>query len=116
MLLRSLPARRLGIRRIVPVGKAFAVYKVRADWADDDVDVAPARSSSRSTGPERRVFELRAYLRLERGDRLGAIEELETAVSIWPVSSNRAVTALEDLYRSTGNQTGLGSLRSRLRL
>jgi len=63
-----------------------------------------------------RVFELRAYLRLERGDRLGAIEELETAVSIWPVSSNRAVTALEDLYRSTGNQTGLGSLRSRLRL
>jgi tRNA nucleotidyltransferase/poly(A) polymerase len=60
MLLRSLPAKRLGIRRIVPVGKAFAVYKVRADWADDDVDVAPARSSSRSTGPERRGFELRA--------------------------------------------------------
>jgi tRNA nucleotidyltransferase/poly(A) polymerase len=58
MLLRSLPAKRLRIRRIVPVGKAFAVYKVRADWADDDVDVAPARSD-RSTGPERRGFDVR---------------------------------------------------------
>lgn len=43
-LLRSLPARRLGIRRILSVGKSFAVYKVRTAWADEDVDVALARS------------------------------------------------------------------------
>lgn len=62
-----------------------------------------------------RVFELRGYLRLERGDVRGAIEDLEAAVFVWPVSSNRAIATLENLYRSTGNETGLGALRSRLR-
>jgi poly(A) polymerase len=57
-LLRSLPARRLGIRRIVPAGKAFAVYKVRAAWAEEDIDVALARSE-RSTGPGHREFDVR---------------------------------------------------------
>src|SRR5512134_1970581 len=42
-LLRSLPARRLGIRRILPAGKTFAVYKIRAGWAEEDIDVALAR-------------------------------------------------------------------------
>ena len=57
-LLRSLPAKRLGIRRILPAGKAFAVYKVRTAWAEEDIDVALARSE-RSTGPGHREFDVR---------------------------------------------------------
>jgi tRNA nucleotidyltransferase/poly(A) polymerase len=56
--LRSLPAARLGIRRIFPVGKTFPVYKVRTSWAEDDIDVALARTE-RSTGTGHREFEVR---------------------------------------------------------
>lgn len=42
-LLRRLPAKRLGIRRIVRAGKTFPVYKVRATWSDGEIDVAPPR-------------------------------------------------------------------------
>jgi tRNA nucleotidyltransferase/poly(A) polymerase len=44
ILLRSLPAKTLGIRRIVPAGKAFPVYKLRAEWEKEEVDVATART------------------------------------------------------------------------
>ncbi|MEK6779204.1 MAG: hypothetical protein AABY80_05990 [Candidatus Deferrimicrobiota bacterium] len=57
-LLRSLPARRLGLRRVLPVGKAFSVYKIRATWADEEIDVALARAE-RSTGPGHRDFTIR---------------------------------------------------------
>jgi tRNA nucleotidyltransferase/poly(A) polymerase len=57
-LLRSLPAKRLGILRIFPVGKAFAVFKVRTTWAEEEIDVALARSE-RSTGPGHREFDVR---------------------------------------------------------
>ena len=57
-LLRSLRSKGLGIRRVIPVGKAFAVYKVAAAWAGDDIDVALARSE-RSTGPGHREFDVR---------------------------------------------------------
>ncbi len=57
-ILRSLPARALGIRRILPVGKAFAVYKVRTTWTKVELDVALARTE-RSTGPGHRQFRVR---------------------------------------------------------
>lgn len=57
-LLRSLPARKLGIRRVLPVGKAFAVYKVRTAWSKTELDVALARTE-RSTGPGHRQFRVR---------------------------------------------------------
>jgi poly(A) polymerase len=57
-ILRSLHVKRLGIRRVIPVGRAFAVYKVRTDWAGEEVDVALARSE-RSTGPGHREFAVR---------------------------------------------------------
>src|SRR3990170_7734230 len=57
-LLRSLPAKRLGILRIFPVGKAFAVFKVRTAWVEEEIDVALARSE-RSTGPGHREFDIR---------------------------------------------------------
>jgi poly(A) polymerase len=58
-LLRSLPARSLGIRKILPAGKAFSVYKVRTDWAEEDIDVALARPG-RPAGPAGREPGLRA--------------------------------------------------------
>jgi tRNA nucleotidyltransferase/poly(A) polymerase len=57
-ILRSLPAKRLGIRRILSAGKAFPVYKIRTAWAEQDVDVALARSE-RSTGTGHREFDVR---------------------------------------------------------
>ncbi|NJD61354.1 MAG: CCA tRNA nucleotidyltransferase [Deltaproteobacteria bacterium] len=49
-LLRSLPAKPLGIRRVVPAGKAFPVYKLRADWAEEEVDIALARTDHLTGG------------------------------------------------------------------
>ncbi len=66
-ILSSLPAKELGIRRIVVAGKRFAVYKVAADWSADDIDVALARSE-RSTGPGHREFDVQT-------DGIGARED-----------------------------------------
>ncbi len=66
-MLSSLPARALGIRRIVVAGKRFAVYKVATAWAADDIDVALARCE-RSTGPGHRQFDVRT-------DGIGARED-----------------------------------------
>lgn len=44
-----------------------------------------------------RYFELRAYLRLEQGDRAGALQDLEASLSVWPSQQNRAMLALGDL-------------------
>ena len=57
-ILASLPAKELGLRRIVAVGKQFPVYRVATDWSEDDVDVALARAE-RSTGPAHRAFDVR---------------------------------------------------------
>lgn len=46
-LLRGLPAKKLGIRRIVRAGKTFPVYKVSATWSDGEIDVAPPRRNRR---------------------------------------------------------------------
>jgi hypothetical protein len=44
-----------------------------------------------------RFFELRAYLRLAQGDKRGAVDDLQTAVAIWPSPDNRAAASLADL-------------------
>ena len=50
-LLRRLPAKKLGIRRIVRAGKTFPVYKVSATWSDGEIDVAtPRRNRRRKAG------------------------------------------------------------------
>lgn len=82
-VLRSLPARRLGIRRILPVGKTFAVYKIRAAWAEEDIDVALARSARLRTADDdaredasRRDFTINSLLialRVERGEMTGSV-------------------------------------------
>jgi hypothetical protein len=62
-----------------------------------------------------RYFELRAYLRLAQKDELGAIQDLETAVSLWPVKSNGAVTPLGDLYAKAGRQDAKEVMLARLK-
>jgi tRNA nucleotidyltransferase/poly(A) polymerase len=57
-LVRALPRRELGIRRVVAAGRQFAVYKVSTAWTDAPIDVALARSEH-STGPGHRQFEVR---------------------------------------------------------
>lgn len=62
-----------------------------------------------------RYFELRAYLRLGQNDQPGAIADLETALSLWPVKSNGAVEALGDLYRKTGKPEAAQALQARIK-
>ncbi len=57
-IVRALPQKELGIRRIVSAGKQFAVFKVSTSWSGEDIDVALARSE-RSTGPGHRQFRIR---------------------------------------------------------
>jgi hypothetical protein len=59
-------------------------------------------------------FYLRALLRLDLKDKPGAAEDLDTAVSVWPARSNRALDALEDLYRQAGDTAALASVRRRV--
>jgi hypothetical protein len=44
-----------------------------------------------------RLLELRGYLRLELGDRRGALEDLGASVALWPVAANGAGPALKRL-------------------
>ena len=46
-----------------------------------------------------RFFELRAYVRIAAGDRRGALSDLESSASTWPVPGNRAIVALRELKR-----------------
>lgn len=57
-IVRGLPQKKLGIRRVVTAGKQFAVYKVSTHWSGEDIDVALARSEL-STGPGHREFAIR---------------------------------------------------------
>jgi hypothetical protein len=61
------------------------------------------------------IFYLRGLLRLDLGDKPGAVQDLDMAVSIWPMRDNRALQPLEDLYRERGDKTGLVSVRERLK-
>jgi tRNA nucleotidyltransferase/poly(A) polymerase len=56
-IVRGLPQKELGTRRVVVAGKQFAVYKVATYWSGEDIDVALARSEL-STGPGHRQFEV----------------------------------------------------------
>jgi hypothetical protein len=62
-----------------------------------------------------RFFEVRAYVRLEGRDRARAVRDLETALAIWPVPENGAITALEDLYRQAGDEGALSAMRASLK-
>ena len=62
-----------------------------------------------------RFFHLRAAVRANLGDEAGAVQDFETAFSIWPVTDNPAIAPLEALYARAGNKAALDDLRARLK-
>jgi hypothetical protein len=49
-----------------------------------------------------KYFYLRARLRLDMGDRAGALRDLETAVEVWPARENAAQAALDNVRAAAG--------------
>jgi hypothetical protein len=62
-----------------------------------------------------RFFYMRGVVRANMGDASGAIQDLETAVSVWPRDENTAVEQLENLYRQTGDTAALKALPDRVK-
>jgi len=70
----------------------------RLGTAAGALETAAASMPPDASKPQRaRLFELRAYVRLQAGDRPGARADLEAAVAIWPSPANGARAALERL-------------------
>jgi len=61
-----------------------------------------------------RYFHLRGGLRAHQGDP-GALEDFETALSIWPSPSNPAIAALEDFFKDKGDTEALSALEKRVK-
>jgi len=61
-----------------------------------------------------RFFRIRAILRLDVGDKRGAIDDFKTAISVWTTPDNQAVAALEDLYRDAGDEQALKALQEQM--
>jgi len=62
-----------------------------------------------------RLFELRAYLRLERGDRAGALQDLDMATRLWPVTDNPATVVLDKLYAEGRDQPSRQAMWARIK-
>src|SRR3990172_612181 len=118
-IVRSLPPKKLGIRRVIPSGKQFAVYKVSTSWSREDIDVALARPAL-STGPGHRQFAIRTEgvdAREDAGRRDFTINSLMVSLR----TSGKWVTAevidffggMEDLRRK--RIRGVGNPRDRIR-
>jgi len=63
-----------------------------------------------------KFFHLRGALRLDLGDKAGALGDFETALEVYPTPGNEAVKPLTDLYRAAGNTQALQAMQARLRL
>jgi tRNA nucleotidyltransferase/poly(A) polymerase len=119
MIVRSLPPKKLGIRRVIASGKQFAVYKVSTSWSREDIDVALARPAL-STGPGHRQFAVRTEgvdARDDAGRRDFTINSLMVSLR----TSGKRVTAevidffggMEDLRRK--RIRGVGNPQDRIR-
>jgi hypothetical protein len=62
-----------------------------------------------------KYFFLRGAVRLDLGDKAGALGDFETALDVWPKTGNEAVLPLTDLYRAAGNTQALQAMQARLR-
>ncbi|MGH8745804.1 MAG: hypothetical protein ACREUK_04865, partial [Burkholderiales bacterium] len=61
-----------------------------------------------------KYFAVRGILRANLNDRRGAIEDLETALAVWPSPDNLAVRSLEEIYQDAGDEKALSALRERV--
>ena len=82
-----------------------------ASFLDRARDIMPADIPK---SHQSRLFYLRAAVRANQRDTAGAIQDFETALSIWPTPANTAIKALEDLYRQTGNEKALQAMQERV--
>jgi hypothetical protein len=62
-----------------------------------------------------RYFYVRGAVRATMGDGAGAIQDLETAVAVWPREENKAIEQLERLYRQKNDTAALKSLEGRVK-
>jgi hypothetical protein len=74
-----------------------------------------AMPSDASKSHVSRFFYLRGVVRANMGDRLGATQDLDTAVAVWPREDNKAIEQLENLYREVGDEAGLKALQGRIK-
>lgn len=61
-----------------------------------------------------RYFYLRGTVRADLRDERGAVQDFETALSVWPVSENWAIRPLQELYGKAGNASALSALQQRV--
>jgi Protein O-mannosyl-transferase TMEM260-like len=61
-----------------------------------------------------KYFTVRGILRADQDDRRGAIEDLKTALSVWPSPDNSAAASLEEVYKDAGDEAALKALRERM--
>ena len=62
-----------------------------------------------------KFFTVRGILRINLGDRSGAISDFKTSLSVWPSPENRAILSLEQVYRDDGNDRALSALQERFK-
>ena len=63
--------------------------------------------------PEEALRRLGQPVHLSVDHRVVALEDLETALSVWPSPDNLAVRSLEELYQDAGDEQALSALRER---
>ncbi|MGB3096705.1 MAG: hypothetical protein WBB46_08255 [Candidatus Deferrimicrobiaceae bacterium] len=96
-IVRALPQKELGIRRVVSAGKQFAVYKVSTSWSGEEIDVALARSE-RSTGPGHRQFVIRTDGVDARGDAARRDFTINSLMVSFRTKGNRLTGEVIDFF------------------
>jgi tRNA nucleotidyltransferase/poly(A) polymerase len=96
-IVRALPQKELGIRRVVSAGKQFAVYKVSTSWSGEEIDVALARSEH-STGPGHRQFEIRTDGVDARGDAARRDFTINSLMFSFRTKGNRLTGEVIDFF------------------
>lgn len=91
-------------------GHAYAPAQV-ADALERAARLMPsdATKAHRST-----YFYLRGALRLDQGDKEGAVLDFQTSLNVWPAPDNPAIRPLKDMYRAAGDTKSLQALDERL--
>jgi hypothetical protein len=102
----------LGIAEGLMANKDGYAAGVVGGFLDKARDTMPADAPKEHVS---RFFYIRGVVRANLRDSLGAGRDLETAVSVWQEPSNPAFKALEDHYRSTGDEGAANAVEERMK-